>query len=167
MKARRMADNVLAAFLSAFFSCVFFFFFFGCWCNLGPAFAANNPFPPPNCFGMIFALSGIRISGICDGRRVTCGDVVGTPVVDGNSRPMLFAESTRLSNRERKGVNAASSAIILMEGAASDAPPPPSKLGASAGNRIRIVYTCHITTCHTRFITTFIKTTDTILLGIP
>lgn len=53
IKLSRMADNVLAAFVSCRFSCDFFFFFAcrGAGCGLASG------------FGMILALSGIRISG--------------------------------------------------------------------------------------------------------
>lgn len=56
MNANKMADRVLAALRSAFFSCTFFFFLFGCLFNI----------PLGAGFGIFFAFSGILMSGICD-----------------------------------------------------------------------------------------------------
>lgn len=68
MNVSRIADRVLAAFLSAFFSCGFFFFLAACW--RAAAAAAGDlcapPTPPASCRGIIFAFSGI---GIADGLR--------------------------------------------------------------------------------------------------
>lgn len=111
MKLSKMADNVLAAFVSCRFSCDFFFFFacLGAGCGL------------INGFGMIFALSGIRMSGACDIRR---------------PNGKLYSES-RDGNGRRGGHviigNGTSSCIILIDGARSSPDPP------SGGSRIRIV----------------------------
>lgn len=61
MKVSSMADSVLAALRSAFFSVVRFFFL------TGFLEALESRVRPTSCFGIIFALSGIRISGIADG----------------------------------------------------------------------------------------------------
>lgn len=63
IKARRMADKVLAAFLSAFFSCVFFFFLTGGFVSI--------PLPPDvRVFGTFLAFNGILMSGMCEGRLI-------------------------------------------------------------------------------------------------
>lgn len=60
MKLNKMADSVLAAFVSCRFSCDFFFFFA----------ARATGFGFVIFFEMIFAFNGIRISGACDIRRL-------------------------------------------------------------------------------------------------
>ena len=55
MNASKMADNVFAAFRSAFFSCSFFFFLFAV------LFAAGLL---ANTFGMFFVFRGILMSGM-------------------------------------------------------------------------------------------------------
>lgn len=109
MKLSKMADNVFAAFISWRFSCDFFFFLG--WRGAGFV----------NGFGMIFALSGIRISGACDIRR---------------PNGKLYSES-RDGNGRRGGHvitgNGTSSWIILIEGARSSPDAP------SGGKRINIV----------------------------
>lgn len=113
MKLSKMADKVLAAFVSWRFSCDFFFFF-ACLVN-GCDLASG--------LGMILAFSGIRISGAWDILR---------PI------GRLYSES-RDGNGRRGGTDitgkGTSSWIILIEGARSSPCPP------SGGRRIRMVYT--------------------------
>lgn len=61
MKLSKIADNVLAAFVSCRFSCDFFFFFAARGTGCGFA----------KFFVMILAFKGIRISGACDIRRLS------------------------------------------------------------------------------------------------
>lgn len=113
MKLSRMADNVLAAFVSWRFSWDFFFFL--AWRGSGWGLS--------NGLGMILALSGIRISGACDIRRPT---------------GRLYSESRDGSGRRGGTVmtgSGTSSWIIFMDGARSSPVPP------SGGRRINIVYT--------------------------
>lgn len=62
MNERRMAESVLAALVSCFFSCVFFFF--GCF-DVMPL--------PASCFGIILALRGILTSCMCEVLLVNVG----------------------------------------------------------------------------------------------
>lgn len=142
MNDSKMADNVFAAFLSCFFSWVFFFFFG--WDFETTAALARWDFEfPASCFGTILAFRGIRTSGICDGRRPDA--VVGGPTgKPGQSDPVLVALSTLPARRggtpafplEGRGP---SFSIILMEG--WSATPLPSHVAESGGRRINIVYT--------------------------
>lgn len=61
MKLSKIADKVLAAFVSCRFSWDFFFFFaaLGTGCGLAKFFV------------IILAFNGIRISGVCDIRRLS------------------------------------------------------------------------------------------------
>ncbi len=111
IKLSRMADKVLAAFVSCRFSCDFFFFFAcrggGCGLSIG--------------FGIIFAFNGIRMSGACDSLLPS---------------GKLYSESRDGSGRRGGTVitsKGTSSCIILIDGARSSPVPP------SGGKRMRIV----------------------------
>lgn len=111
IKLSKIADNVLAAFVSCRFSCDFFFFLA----------ARGAGWDLANGFGMIFALSGIRMSGACDMRRPS---------------GKLYSESRDGSGRLGGHVitgNGTSSCIILIDGARSSPVPP------SGGKRISMV----------------------------
>lgn len=73
MKLSRMADSVRAAFDSCRFSCDFFFFL---------PWRAGFRF-----FGMIFAFSGMRMSGACENRRPS-GRLYSESRVDSGRRPI-------------------------------------------------------------------------------
>lgn len=135
MNVNRIADSVLAAFLSAFFSWVFFFFLVGlCFVpersDLGPA---------ANCLGMIlaFGLRAIRISGMWDGRRVWAWSA-GCRL---QSISLVWALAWDLAVAEDRPGRGGLSVIILMEGWVCDSAITPSS-SPSSGNRITMVYTC-------------------------
>lgn len=112
MKDSKMADNVFAALVSCFFSCVFFFGF-GCFAI---------PFPA-NCFGMILALSGILTSCMWDVLLVSAWCPAGCRL---SSESPLVGRKCGLVL-----VGGDSSVIILIVGRSVSA----------SGSLIRIVYT--------------------------
>lgn len=114
-----MADNVLAAFFSAFFSTGFFFFFagFDLIGNIVLDLVSS-------CLEITFAFSGIRMSARFDGRR-------------------FMGKALDVPNSDRRLVNAAGavfencSGIIFIVG-----PSTPAPSESAAGSLINIVYTC-------------------------
>lgn len=117
INANKMADKVLAAFLSAFFSTGFFFFLSGF------GFKGIIDLEPVTiCLEMVFGFSGIRMSVMLDMRR--------------------GREGAAIANSERRVVSEAGavfekfSGIILMVG-----PSPPAPSQSDAGSLIKIVYT--------------------------
>ena len=161
MNANKMADKVLAALRSCFFSELFFFFFF-----LVPVPVLLPPLPEDlaNCLGIIFALRGSLISLLtCGGLRFEPGEVaLGPPGCNEHSWCRLVevlplgsehTESPRLASGEvflkydlipaegyddswEAAAAAASSSIIRIVGGCKG----PSGDG-SCGSLIKIVYT--------------------------
>lgn len=117
MNANKMADKVLAAFLSAFFSTGFFFFL------RGFDFKGIIDLELVTiCLEMVFAFSGILMSVMLDMRRGRGGATV--------------VNSERREMSEAGAVFEKFSGIILMVG-----PSPPTPSQSDAGSLIKIVYT--------------------------
>jgi len=116
-----MADNVLAAFFSAFFSTGFFFFLAGF-----DLIGKMHLVLASSCLEITFGFSGILTSAILDGRR-------------------FIGRAVDVTNSDRLLVNAAGavfencSGIIFMVG-----PSTPAPSESAAGNLINIVYICEI-----------------------
>lgn len=138
MNVNKMADNVLAAFLSAFFSWVFFFFLAG-WC-LAPESRVLGP--ECICLGMILALglSGMRMSGMCEGRR-PC--VPGLPPPGCRLRLKSMELLCPLACPATPLCPTVSSAIMVMVGWVTVSVGP-SHSSVDPGSRISIVYTCNV-----------------------
>lgn len=113
-----MADNVLAAFLSAFFSTGFFFFF----CGFGLTGRMDLE-PVTICLEITFGLRGILISAILEGLLV-----IGWLVLANSERPLLINEAGAVLEK--------CSGIIFIEG-----PSPSVPSQSDAGSLINMVYT--------------------------
>lgn len=116
MNASKIADNVFAAFLSAFFSIGFFFFLTGFVLPVNGSIV----FEPASCLVITFGFNGMRMSAKFEGRRlIGCAAPVRS-----ERRPVIAAGA----------VLEKCSGIILIDG-----PSPPAPSQSAAGSRINIV----------------------------